>query len=88
MSNRNARRVWKPADTQRIVPESMNSKARLAAIRRREGLSPHRVYQWRKALLSSAEQVFARRQGIWSYKRRDSHERREEREWQAQTQGL
>jgi transposase-like protein len=61
MSNRKERRVWKPADKLRIVLESMNSDAKLAAICRREGLSPNLVYQWRKALMGSAEQVFARK---------------------------
>ncbi len=60
MSNRK-KRVWKPADKLRIVLESMNSDAKLAEICRREGLSPNLVYQWRKALLASAEQVFARK---------------------------
>lgn len=61
MSNRKERRAWKPADKLRIVLESMNSDAKLAEICRREGLSPNLVYQWRKALLSSAEQIFARK---------------------------
>lgn len=59
MSNRKERRHWKPADKLRIVLESMNSDAKLAEICRREGLSPNLVYQWRKALMASAEQVFA-----------------------------
>lgn len=61
MSNRKERRVWKPADKLRIVLESMNSDAKLAEICRREGLSPNLIYQWRKALMKSAEQVFARK---------------------------
>ena len=61
MSNRKQRRVWKPADKLRIVLESMTSDAQLAAICRREGLSPNLVYQWRKALMASAEEVFARK---------------------------
>lgn len=61
MSNRKERRTWKPADKLRIVLESMNSDAKLAEICRREGLSPNLVYQWRKALMKSAEQVFARK---------------------------
>jgi transposase-like protein len=60
MSNRK-KRVWKPADKLRIVLESMNSDAKLAEICRREGLSPNLVYQWRKALMASAERVFARK---------------------------
>ena len=62
MSNRK-KRVWKPADKLRIVLESMNGDAQLAQICRREGLSPNLVYAWRKALMSSAEQVFARKTG-------------------------
>lgn len=61
MSNRKQRRVWKPADKLRIVLESMNSDAKLAEICRREGLSPNLVYQWRKALMTSAERIFARK---------------------------
>jgi transposase len=61
MSHRKERRIWKPADKLRIVLESMNSDAKLAEICRREGLSPTLVYQWRKALMKSADQVFARR---------------------------
>ncbi|MGH6891387.1 MAG: transposase [Dongiaceae bacterium] len=60
MSNRKQRRVWKPADKLRIVLESMNSDAQLAEICRREGLSPNLVYAWRKALMKSADSVFAR----------------------------
>lgn len=61
MSNRKPRRIWKPADKLRIVLESMNSDAKLAEICRREGLSPNLVYHWRKALMGSAEAVFARK---------------------------
>ena len=61
MPHRKPRRVWKPADKLRIVLESLNSDAKLAEIARREGLSPNLIYQWRKALLGSAEQVFARK---------------------------
>lgn len=61
MSPHKERRTWKPADKLRIVLESMNSDAKLAEICRREGLSPNLVYQWRKALLGSAERVFARK---------------------------
>jgi transposase len=61
MSNRKERRHWKPADKLRIVLESMNSDAKLAEICRREGLSPNLVYAWRKALMNSADQVFARK---------------------------
>jgi len=61
MSNRKERRIWKPADKLRIVLESMSSDAKLAEICRREGLAPNLVYQWRKSLMASAEQVFARK---------------------------
>lgn len=61
MSNRKERRVWRPADKLRIVLESMNSDAKLAEICRREGLAPNLVYQWRKALMKSAESIFARK---------------------------
>lgn len=61
MSQRKARRVWKPADKLRIVLETLSSDAKLAEICRREGLSPNLVYQWRKALMKSADQVFARK---------------------------
>jgi transposase-like protein len=61
ISNRKERRIWKPADKLRIVPETISSDAKLAEICRREGLSPALVYQWPKALMKSAEQVFARK---------------------------
>lgn len=61
MSNRKERRIWKPADKLRIVLETMSSDAKLAEICRREGLSPTLVYQWRKALMKSADTVFARK---------------------------
>lgn len=61
MSHRKERRVWKSADKLRIVLESMNSDAKLAEICRREGLAPNLVYQWRKALMKSADSIFARK---------------------------
>lgn len=61
MSHRKERRIWKPADKLRIVLESLDSDAKLAEICRREGLAPNLVYLWRKTLLNSAEQVFARK---------------------------
>jgi transposase len=61
MSHRKERRIWRPADKLRIVLETISGDAKLAEICRREGLSPNLVYQWRKALLKSAETVFARK---------------------------
>lgn len=59
MSHKKRRRKWSPAEKLRIVLESLQSDGKLAAICRREGLSPNLVYQWRKQLLGSAEAVFA-----------------------------
>jgi transposase len=58
MSKQKRRRKWSPAQKLRIVLESLQSEGKLAAICRREGLSPNMVYQWRKQLLASAEAVF------------------------------
>ena len=61
MSQSNRRRKWTPARKLQLVLESLSSEARAAEICRREGLSPTQLYNWRKALQASAEQVFARR---------------------------
>jgi transposase len=58
MSHTKRRRKWSPAQKLRIVLETLQSEGKLAAICRREGLSPNLVYQWRKQLLGSAEAVF------------------------------
>jgi transposase len=58
MSTKKRRRKWSPAQKLRIVLETLQSDGKLAAICRREGLSPNMVYQWRKQLLASAEAVF------------------------------
>jgi len=58
MSKQKRRRKWSPAQKLRIVLEALQSDGKLAAICRREGLSPNMVYQWRKQLLASAEAVF------------------------------
>ena len=58
MSEKKNRRKWTPKDKLRIVLETLQSEAKLSEICRREGLSPTRVYQWRKQLLASAEAVY------------------------------
>ena len=58
MSKQKRRRKWSPAHKLRIVLESLQSDGKLAAICRREGLSPNMVYQWRKQLLGAADAVF------------------------------
>ena len=58
MSHKKRRRKWSPAQKLRIVLETLQSDGKLAAICRREGLSPNLVYHWRKQLLGSAEAVF------------------------------
>ena len=58
MSNKKQRRKWSPAQKLRIVLETLQSDGKIAEICRREGLSPNRVYLWRKQLLGSAEAVF------------------------------
>lgn len=52
------RRKWTPAQKLRIVIETLQSDTKLAEICRREGVSPNRVYKWRKQLMASAESVF------------------------------
>jgi transposase len=65
MSEKRARRKWSPKEKLRIVLESMHSDAKLSEICRREGLTPALVYQWRKQLTSSAEEVYAtKRHGL------------------------
>jgi len=59
MSEKRARRKWTPREKLRIVLESMHSETSLSEICRREGLTPALVYQWRKQLMSSAEEVYA-----------------------------
>jgi transposase len=60
MSNPKHRRKWTAAQKLRIVLETLQSDGKVAAICRREGLSPNQVYQWRKQLMGSAEAIFAR----------------------------
>ena len=60
MNSMKHRRKWTPARKLQIVLESLQSDGKIAAICRREGLSPNLVYQWRKQLLGGAEVVFAR----------------------------
>ena len=59
MSKQKRRRKWSPAQKFRMVLEALQSDGKLAAICRREGLSPTMVHQWRKQLLRSADAVFA-----------------------------
>ena len=61
MAGQKPRRSWNPNRKLQIVLETLQSDAKLAEICRREGMSPTQVYQWRKALLASAEQIFARK---------------------------
>ena len=58
MSQLKNRRKWTASQKLKIVLESLQSDRQLAAICRREGVSPNLVYQWRKQLLGSAEAVF------------------------------
>ena len=57
-SNGRPRRKRTPARKLELVLETLQSDRQLAEICRREGLSPHLVYLWRKQLLGSAEAVF------------------------------
>ncbi len=61
MTNRSTRRKWSPARKLELVLESLQSDTQLAELCRREGLSPNRIYQWRKQLLGSAEAIFGPR---------------------------
>lgn len=57
------RRNWTPKRKLEIVLESLQSDQEVAAICRREGLSPNLVYKWRQQLLGSADAVFADKRG-------------------------
>ena len=59
MSENRTRRKWTPKEKLRVVLESLHSDTKLSEICRREGLTPTLVYQWRKQLLASAEEVYA-----------------------------
>ena len=61
MSQSKKHRTWSAARKLQLVLESLASDAKVAEICRREGLSPTQLYNWRKALSASAEQVFARK---------------------------
>ena len=58
MSEKRSRRKWTPKEKLRIVLETLHSEAKLSEICRREGLSPTRVYHWRKQLMVSAEAIY------------------------------
>ena len=61
MTHRSTRRKWSPARKLELVLESLQSDTQLAELCRREGLSPNRIYLWRKQLLGSAEAIFGPR---------------------------
>ena len=61
MSEKKARRKWRPSEKMRIVLETMQSDEKMSEICRREGVSPTMVHQWRKQLLGSADAVFGRK---------------------------
>ena len=61
MTHRSTRRKWSPARKLERVLESLQSDTQLAELCRREGLSPNRIYRWRKQLLGSAEAIFGPR---------------------------
>lgn len=56
--NGRRRRKWTPARKLQLVLETLQSERKLAEICRREGLSPNRLYTWRKQLLGAAEAIF------------------------------
>jgi len=58
------RRTWTAKRKLQIVLESLQSDQKVAELCRREGISPNRVYLWRKQLLGSAEAVFARKKAF------------------------
>jgi transposase len=58
MSNNRTRRKWTASQKLKLVLETLQSDRPLAAIGRREGVSPNLVYAWRKQLLGSAEADF------------------------------
>ena len=58
MESPKIRRKWTASHKLKIVLETLQSDRQLAAICRREGVSPNLVYAWRKQLLGSADAVF------------------------------
>ncbi|GMV96560.1 MAG: hypothetical protein AMXMBFR83_09250 [Phycisphaerae bacterium] len=64
MSESKDRRTWTAKKKLQIVLESLQSDQKVAELCRREGISPNRVYLWRKQLLGSAEAVFARKKAV------------------------
>ena len=63
MSEPKEHRTWTPQQKLQLVLESLQSDRQVAEICRREGLSPSKLYEWRKQLLASAGAVFADRRG-------------------------
>ena len=62
MSKAKRRRRWTAEKKLKIVLETLQSDQKLAEICRREGISPTQVYQWRRQLSASAEEIFGRKQ--------------------------
>jgi transposase len=59
MTQKKKRRRWTPQQKLKLVLESLQSDETMAAICRREGVSPAVLHQWRQQLLKSADAIFA-----------------------------
>jgi transposase len=70
------RRKWTANEKLRIVLTCMQPGVEVSEVCRREGINPNQYYNWKKQLLSSAEQVFADKKS----KKRDVKQERTERD--------
>ena len=69
------RRKWTAAEKLRIVLTCMQPGVEVSEVCRREGINPTMFYNWRKRLMSSADQVFEEKP-----KKRDLERERRETE--------
>jgi transposase len=67
---------WTAKEKLRIVLTCIQPGAEVSEICRREGINPNQYYNWKKRLLSSAEQVFADKKS----KKQGAQQERAERE--------
>lgn len=69
------RRKWSAKEKLRIVLTCLQPGVEVSEVCRREGINPTMFYNWKKRLMSSAEQVFEEKP-----KKRDVERERRERE--------
>jgi len=60
-TNVKAKRRWSAADKLRIVLAGSELGVEVSDLCRREGLSPALYYNWKRALLGSAERIFEKK---------------------------